>query len=198
MKLPSASSDPAVQYCHKAAFLDRDGVINVDYGYVSRWEDFEFLPGAIEGMRLLQDAGYKLVIITNQSGIARGYFGEGDYQELTAAYDDFLSRQGVTLSGIYHCPHHPDYPAVDQPSPCNCRKPAPGLLLQAINELKINPRESALFGDSARDLQAGDKASVGKLYLIGSSPAFLRNAVHVTAPWSASPSLLEAVKQLLL
>lgn len=192
------SSYPTVEYCHKAAFLDRDGVINVDHGYVSRWEDFEFLPGAIEGMRLLQDSGYKLVVVTNQSGIARGYFSEDDYQELTATYEDFLSSQGVTLSGIYHCPHHPSYPTADQTAPCNCRKPAPGLLFQAINELRINPLQSALFGDSARDLQAGDKASVGKLYLIGSSPAFLRNAVHATAPWSISPSLLEAVKEFVL
>jgi len=98
---------PAQPALRKAAFLDRDGVINKDKAYVHRWEDFEFVPGAVEGMRRLQQAGYALVVVTNQSGLARGYYTEAQYQALTTALREELSRQGVQLDGVYHCPHHP-------------------------------------------------------------------------------------------
>ena len=89
-----------------AAFLDRDGVINVDSGYVGRWEDFEYLPDAIEGKEQLQSAGFKLlVVVTNQSGIARGYYSEDDFLSLTATMTADLSAKGVTLSAVYYCPY---------------------------------------------------------------------------------------------
>ena len=91
----------------KAAFLDRDGVINKDKACVHCYEDFEFVPGAIKGMRQLQDAGYALVIVTNQSGLARSYYTEPQYQELTAALRSELAQHGVNLEVVYHCPHHP-------------------------------------------------------------------------------------------
>ncbi len=151
---------------HKAAFLDRDGVINVDRGYVSKWEDFYFLPGAIEGMQLLQSAGYKLVVITNQSGIARGYYTEADYQELTQMYTSYLLQQGVILSGIYHCPHHPDYPTINHPKRCKCRKPQPGLILYAQRMHKIDLLRSVLFGDRISDIEAARAAGISSSYLV--------------------------------
>ena len=91
-----------------AVFLDRDGVINVDHGYGSTWEQFEFLPGASEALRELQDAGYLLIVVSNQSGIGRGYYSESDLHTLNQAIAEHLDiTLGVTLSGFYHCPHHP-------------------------------------------------------------------------------------------
>lgn len=159
---------PAPPVLRKAAFLDRDGVINKDKAYVYRWEDFEFVPGAIEGMRRLQQAGYALVVVTNQSGLARGYYTEDQYQTLTARLRQELAAQGVTLDGVYHCPHHPQGSVPHLATNCNCRKPAPGMILQAAQELKLSLPESLLIGDKAGDIQAARAAGVGRAYLVDS------------------------------
>jgi D-glycero-D-manno-heptose 1,7-bisphosphate phosphatase len=91
----------------KAVFLDRDGVINIDRAYVSRWDDFEFVPGAVEALRALKNAGFALVVVTNQSGIARGYYTEAQYQALTIEMKRTLAEAGAELDAVYHCPHHP-------------------------------------------------------------------------------------------
>jgi D-glycero-D-manno-heptose 1,7-bisphosphate phosphatase len=168
---PLTNLGPTADSLYKAAFLDRDGVINVDHGYVSQWVDFEFLPGAIEGMSALQNAGHKLIIITNQSGIARGYFTEIDYLRLTNAYTNFLAQQGVIISGVYHCPHHPDYPTIDQPAPCNCRKPRPGLIFYAQKTHQIDLSRSVLFGDRQSDIEAGFAAGITSTYLVARIPS---------------------------
>ena len=152
----------------KAAFLDRDGVINRDRGYVYRWEDFEFMPGAIEGMRRLQQAGYALVVVTNQSGLARGYYTEAQYQALSRAMREELARQGVELAGIYHCPHHPAGVVAPLAVACDCRKPAPGLLLRAAQELRLSLADSLLIGDKPSDIEAARAAGVGRAYLVDS------------------------------
>ena len=159
---------PAPPGLRKAAFLDRDGVINKDKAYVHRWEDFEFVPGAIEGMRRLQHSGYTLVAVTNQSGLARGYFSEDQYQTLTARLRQELTAQGVTLEGVYHCPHHPQGRVTHLATDCNCRKPAPGLILKAAQELKLSLPESLLIGDKASDIKAARTAGVGRAYLVES------------------------------
>jgi D-glycero-D-manno-heptose 1,7-bisphosphate phosphatase len=147
----------------KAAFLDRDGVINVDSGYVGRWEDFKFAPDAIPLMQSLANEGYLLVVITNQSGIARGYFSEADYQLLTDRYLAALGAQGIRVAGVYHCPHHPQGTVAQFTRSCDCRKPAPGMILRAIRELDIDPAASILIGDSERDIEAGRAAGIGRL-----------------------------------
>ena len=119
----------------KAVFLDRDGVINKDIGYVHRWEDFEFVPGAIEGMRLLQKAGFSLVIVTNQSGLSRGLYSVEQYHLLTNTMIKYLSSCGVKLDGVYHCPHHPNGSVPELSLDCDCRKPAPGMIEQAARDL---------------------------------------------------------------
>lgn len=152
----------------KAVFLDRDGVINKDKAYVHRWEDFEFVPGAIEGIKKLQDSGYTLVIVTNQSGLARGYYTEEEYMQLTDALRQHLASYGVQMAGIYHCPHHPNgtVPAIS--IDCNCRKPAPGMLLQAASELSLSLPDSILIGDKPSDIEAARSAGVGRAYLVKS------------------------------
>jgi D-glycero-D-manno-heptose 1,7-bisphosphate phosphatase len=155
----------------KAAFLDRDGVINSDLGYVSRWEDFKFLPGSIQGMKLLQDAGYLLIVVTNQSGIARGYFSEDDYRILTATYRSYLLNCGVVITDVYHCPHHPSFPQLSQPPLCGCRKPNPGLIHQASLDHGISLSESILIGDKYSDLQAAYNAGIDRRFLLANKQA---------------------------
>lgn len=152
----------------RAAFLDRDGVINIDSAYLSRWEDFQFVPGSVEAMRRLQQAGYALVVVTNQSGIARGYYSEHDYQLLTRQMRTALQAQGVTLAGVYHCPHHPAGKVPELAVDCDCRKPAPGMILQAARELQLDLAHSFLVGDKESDLQAARAAGVGRAYLVHS------------------------------
>lgn len=155
----------------RAAFLDRDGVINIDSEYLSRWEDFQFIPGSVEAMRLLQQAGYALVVVTNQSGIARGYYSEDDYQLLTRQMRAALQAEGVTLAGIYHCPHHPAGRLAAYAVDCDCRKPRPGLLRQAAAELGLQMDASFLVGDKLSDIQAARAAGVGRAYLVRSGHA---------------------------
>jgi D-glycero-D-manno-heptose 1,7-bisphosphate phosphatase len=152
----------------KAAFLDRDGVINKDKAYVHRWEDFEFVPGAIEGMKKLQDSGYALVIVTNQSGLARGFYTEEEYLQLTEALRRHLASHGLQMTGIYHCPHHPKGTVTAISIDCNCRKPAPGMLLQAAREHGLSLPDSILIGDKHSDIEAARAAGVGHAYLVES------------------------------
>ena len=150
-----------------AVFLDRDGVINVDHGYVSTWEQFEFLPGAPKALRELQDAGYLLIIVSNQSGIGRGYYSERDLYTLNQAIAEHLdSTLGVTLSGFYHCPHHPTEAEGEFRQQCDCRKPAPGMIQQAVLDHGIDVKTSLLVGDKDSDIEAGRAAGVARLFKV--------------------------------
>lgn len=162
----------------RAAFLDRDGVINIDSAYLSRWEDFQFVPGSVEAMRRLQQAGYALVVVTNQSGIARGYYSEEDYQLLTRQMRAALQAQGVTLAGVYHCPHHPSGKVPALAVDCECRKPAPGMILRAAQELHLDLPHSFLVGDKESDLQAAHAAGVGRAYLVHSGHPLTGESRH--------------------
>ena len=154
-----------------AVFLDRDGVINVDHGYVSTWEQFEFLPGVPEALRELQDAGYLLIVVSNQSGIGRGYYSEADVASLNQAIAQYLeSTVGVTLSGFYHCPHHPTEAEGEFRRQCDCRKPAPGMIRQAVLDHGIDVKRSLLVGDKDSDIEAGRAAGVARLFKVVDSP----------------------------
>lgn len=149
----------------KAAFLDRDGVINKDSGYLYKISDFEFVDGCIDGLRLLQSAGYAPIIVTNQSGIGRGYYTEEDYRILTRWYLGQLKRRGVNITAVFHCPHKPG-------DGCSCRKPAPGLFYQALKQFPaIRPQASLMVGDKVADLDAAAAAGVDDLFLVMPKPA---------------------------
>ena len=154
-----------------AAFLDRDGTINVDKGYLHRIEDFDYLDGAAEGMRKLQDLGYALVVITNQSGIARGYYTEDDYRRLTAWMLADLSEKGIHIEGVYHCPHHPEGKVGQYARGCNCRKPKTGLFYQAADELGIDLGKSIAVGDKMRDLEICRETGAKGILLSGNGKA---------------------------
>ena len=144
-----------------AVFLDRDGVLNRDRGYVAHARDFEFLPGILSALQSLQAVGYPLVVVTNQSGIGRGYYNEEDYQTLTCWMREQLLAAGIKLTAIYHCPHAPELA-------CACRKPAPGMLLQAAREYQLDLARSWMVGDKPSDMAAARRAGVGRTVLVRS------------------------------
>lgn len=162
---------PAPAAARRAAFLDRDGVINRDTGYLHRWEDFEFLPGVLPALRRLHEAGWALVIVTNQSGIARGYYSEQDYDTLTSRLRAALDEAGCPATAIYHCPHHPAGRVPALAVDCDCRKPRPGMLLRAAREHGLSLADSFMVGDKPDDMRAARAAGLGRAWLVRSGQA---------------------------
>jgi D-glycero-D-manno-heptose 1,7-bisphosphate phosphatase len=146
-----------LQSKNKALFLDRDGTLNIEKNYVIKIEDFEFTRGIFKLIKSYQKNGFLIFIISNQSGIARGFFTENDYLALTDWMTNQLECYGIKIAKVYHCPHHPEITGE-----CDCRKPKPGMILEAIHEFNINPSESVLIGDKKSDILAGENAGIGK------------------------------------
>ena len=142
---------------NKAVFLDRDGTINVEKNYLHKIEDFEFLPGVIEGLSLLNNAGFKLIIVTNQSGIGRGYYTENDFITLNNWMLDELKSNGIIISKVYFCPHLPDAKVEKYRMDCDCRKPKLGMYNQAIRDFDIDLSQSFVIGDKIRDCAICEK-----------------------------------------
>ena len=149
----------------RAVFLDRDGTINVEKSYLINVDEFEFIHGVPEALKKLQDAGFLLVVVTNQAGIARGYFSSEQVEKLNSYMAGLLEQYGVTLAGIYFCPHHPTCGQGEYLVDCDCRKGKPGMLLQAANELSIDLTTSFMVGDKLADIQAGQAAGC-KTFLV--------------------------------
>ena len=152
----------------KAIFLDRDGTINVEKHYLHRIEDFEFIPGAVNALKRLQDAGYLLFIMTNQSGIAKGYYSEEDFLKLNDWMLGELKSQGVTISKVYYCPHLPDARVSKYRTICDCRKPALGMFRKAITEFDIDVGKSYAIGDKIRDCSLCNETDC-KGFLVGNN-----------------------------
>jgi D,D-heptose 1,7-bisphosphate phosphatase len=143
-----------------AAFLDRDGVINVDHGYVHRPDQFEWVPGAQDAVRLLNDLGYRVVVATNQAGIARGYYGEEHMHELHMWLQDRLAADGAFIDAFYHCPYHPGASVEAFRASHIDRKPSPGMILRALSDLDIDRKRSFLIGDKESDVEAARHAGI--------------------------------------
>tara|TARA_B100000787_G_scaffold147049_1_gene117873 strand:- start:4608 stop:5138 length:531 start_codon:yes stop_codon:yes gene_type:complete len=151
---------------HRAIFLDRDGVINEDSGYLYKWEDFKFLPGVIDALKMFSFDDFLLIIVTNQSGISRGLYSEADFKALCKEMCGFLKTHGVYIKDIYFCPHMPFHE--DEKNHCQCRKPLPGLILQAADKYNIDLNLSVMVGDKKTDILSGKAAGVGLNVLISS------------------------------
>ena len=145
----------------KTIFLDRDGVINKEVGYLHKAEDFEFIDGVFEACKYFQSTGYKLVVITNQSGIARGLYKEEDFHQLTKWMLEQFTNQGINILDVFFCPHGPD-------SACSCRKPQPGMLLSARDKFDIDMENSWMIGDKEADVDAANAAGVSNTVLVKS------------------------------
>ncbi|PSJ43834.1 D-glycero-beta-D-manno-heptose-1,7-bisphosphate 7-phosphatase [Zobellella endophytica] len=172
-----------------AIFLDRDGVINKDTGYVSHSDDFIFIDGVIDAMKQFKQKGFLLVVVTNQSGIARGLFSEDDFMRLTEWMDWSLADRGVDLDGIYFCPHHPSAGNGPDTRECDCRKPAPGMLLDAAKELNIDLAASYMVGDKVSDMKAAETAGVGHKILVRTGKAITEEGEAMAD--AVYPSLVE-------
>ncbi|MGC9404334.1 D-glycero-beta-D-manno-heptose 1,7-bisphosphate 7-phosphatase [Vibrio genomosp. F10] len=149
-----------------AVFLDRDGVINVDHGYVNDEHDFEFIDGVFDATKQLQQMGYMLVLVTNQSGIARGMFDEERFLSLTQWMDWNFVDHGVEFDGFYYCPHHAEYGIGEYKQDCECRKPKPGMFISARNDLDIDMANSVMVGDKAEDMMAAEAAGIETKILV--------------------------------
>ncbi len=136
------------------AFLDRDGVLNVDHGYVHRPDELEWIKDAPAAVRLLNEAGFIVIVVTNQSGVARGIYDEATVKRLHDHMQGVLARHGARIDAFYYCPHHPDGPVAQYALRCDCRKPGTGMLEEAAKEWPIDRARSFLIGDQDVDMQA--------------------------------------------
>lgn len=141
----------------KTLFLDRDGVINVNHGYVYQQDKFEFIPGIFELCQQAQKKGYQIIIVTNQSGIARDYYSQSAFKQLSRWLENQFSQKGITIRQTLHCPHHPKFSGF-----CTCRKPKTGMIFKAQRRFKANLAQSIMVGDSLSDMQCAVQAKIKK------------------------------------
>lgn len=148
----------------KALFIDRDGVINKEHDYVHKIEEFEFIEGVFDALKYAQARGYLLIVITNQSGIGRGYYGEDDFFKLSEWMVEVLREKGIHIDRIYHCPHAPG-------EGCDCRKPETGMIERAVKDFEIDLKTSWLVGDKESDIKAALNAGIPHHILVRSGHA---------------------------
>ena len=146
---------------NRALFLDRDGVINKEINYLYRKEDFIFIEGIFEICEFYQKRGFVLIVVTNQAGIAKGYYSEDDYFKLTEWMIAEFAKKGIAIDNVYHCPHFPEITG-----DCSCRKPNPGMLLQAQAAFNIDLPNSILIGDKQSDFEAAINSGISNYYHI--------------------------------
>lgn len=175
---------------YKAVFLDRDGTINKEKQYLYKISDFEYMEGAVAGLKELSDMGYLLVVVTNQSGIARGYYTEEDYRRLDGWMRRDLLDKGVKIAGSYYCPHLPDGCVAEYAKECDCRKPKTGLYYRAARELGIDMAHSFAIGDRLRDLSICHESGVKGILL--STDSGHEGMFEVCADWTEIVQVIKA------
>ena len=169
-----------------AVFLDRDGTINEEVGYLDSLDKFKVIPSAYEAIRLINESGMKVVVISNQAGVARGFFTE-DFVKITHEHlETALRKKGAYIDNFYYCPHHPTEGIKPYRKDCNCRKPAPGMLLRAAKDLNIDLTKSYLVGDRFRDMEAAKKAGVKRVVLASTIAVAIPPAAKASAPARAT------------
>ena len=165
----------------KAIFLDRDGVINKEVNYLYKIENFEFINGIFGSCLYFQNLGYIIIIITNQSGISREFYSDNDYQKLSAWMLEEFSKHGIIIQDTFYCPHGPE-------SNCRCRKPKPGMFIEAKKKHNINMKESWMIGDSEIDIQSANGADIQNTILV-------RSGKKIIGPTSNAKFILDSIKE---
>ena len=158
---------------NRALFLDRDGVINQDNGYTFKTSDLTILDGVIEGLKAIEHLKYKIIIITNQSGIARGLFKVNEFHEYMKNLTDILAENGILVCDYFYCPHHIDGVVEELAISCECRKPEPGMIIQAKKKYNLDLSRSILIGDKETDIMAGRNASLYANILVNAGGEFI-------------------------
>lgn len=185
---------------NKAVFLDRDGTVTEEVGYLTDLGRLKLISGAGAAIKRLNEAGFKVVLVTNQSGVARGYFSESLVQEAHHLLEKMLAEHGAALDGIYYCPHHPTAGNSRYTMVCNCRKPGTGLIETAAKDMNIDLKRSYMVGDKWSDVEMGQRAGMKSLLVktgfAPNDPGNLRPA-HVNAPDFVAHDLAEAVEWIL-
>ncbi len=162
----------------KAAFFDRDGVLNVDKSYLYKIEDLEWIDGAKEALAYLTQKGYTIFVVTNQSGIARGYYTVADMEKLHEFMAQQIAAAGGKIEKFYYCPHLPEGKVAEYAIECDCRKPKPGLILRAFAEYDIDKNAAFLIGDKPRDVESAEAAGIkGCLFEGGNLLNFVKEIV---------------------
>ena len=192
-------SDASNPQLSRAIFIDRDGTLNEDIGYVSTPDELILYPWAAEAVRLVNESGFKAIVITNQSGIARGMYSEQTLGAIHARMITELARVGARIDAVYYCPHHPDIGAVDYRKACDCRKPRTGMPDAAALEHNIDLTRSFVIGDKSSDILLAQNATAhGTLVLTGYGRETLAHPERWPCrPSSVAENLLQAVKQIL-
>ena len=150
----------------KAVFLDRDGTVTVEKGHLGNPDDLELHAGAADAIRRLREAGWSVFVVTNQSGVARGMFTEEELASVHFRMVAMLGAEGASIDGLYSCPHHPEGRVLEYAVDCDCRKPRPGLILQAAREHGVDLASSVIVGDARRDIDAGRSAGLAACVLV--------------------------------
>lgn len=176
---------------NKAIFLDRDGVINKEVNYLSDPEEFELLEGTVEALKIMKHQGYLLIVITNQSGLARGYFSEETLNDIHTKMKRLLNDGGVELDDIFYCPHHPEFTGE-----CSCRKPKPGMLLEAKEKYEIDLSRSYMVGDTLSDIKAGKNAGCKTVFVLTGHGSEREEKIDTVGPDYIYPNLLEFAKSI--
>lgn len=153
---------------NRVVFLDRDGTINEDVNYLYKQEDFVFIPGTIEAIKIFHELRYKVIVITNQAGVAKGYYEETDVILLHKYIDELLAVEDTYIDAYYYCPHHTEGIVEGYKCECKCRKPNIGMIEKAVKDFNIDLDESIIIGDKEIDIQTGEKAGIGKCILLKS------------------------------
>ena len=154
---------------NKAVFFDRDGTLNVEVGYLYEFEKFKWIDGAIDAVKYCNDNDYLAIVVTNQSGIARGYYTENDVIELHQKINEELNKAGAHIDDFFYCPHHPEGIVDNYSVDCECRKPKPGLIEEACRKYDIDKSKSLMIGDMPRDVECGENAGVSSVLFSGGS-----------------------------
>ena len=172
-----------------AAFLDRDGVINAEVNYLHEPDKVVILPGVAEALRMIRERGYRVIVVTNQAGVAKGYYGESDIDAVHRRIDEILAAEGAKVDEYFYCPHHPQFTGE-----CDCRKPSPGMLLEAAEKFGIDCAGSFMVGDRLSDVEAGVRAGCSRSFLVRSGYGETVIAEQDVSGIEIADDLLDAVR----